>query len=73
MDENTPAASLPPLNDVWAPLVRFFFNLCFQKEDMNEAPAYADLELWTLRGRAGGLYGIIVTTRTHRCASRCLR
>ena len=27
MDENTPSASLPPLNDVWAPLIRFFFNL----------------------------------------------
>jgi len=26
MDENTPSASLPPLNDVWAPLIRFFFN-----------------------------------------------
>jgi len=26
-DENTTAASLPPLNDVRAPLVRFFFNL----------------------------------------------
>ena len=73
MDENTPAASLPLLNDVWGPLVRFFFNLCFQKEVMDEVPAYADLELWTIRGRAGGLYGIIVTTRTHRCASRCLR
>ena len=27
MDENTTAALLPPLNDVRAPLVRFFFNL----------------------------------------------
>jgi len=27
MDENTTAALLPPLNDVRAPLIRFFFNL----------------------------------------------
>jgi len=29
MDKNiaAPAASLPPLNDVWASLVKFFFNL----------------------------------------------
>ena len=41
MDENTPVASLPPLNDVWAPLVRFFFNLCFHKQAMDGACAYA--------------------------------
>ena len=72
-DENITAASLPPLNDVWAPLVRFFFNLCFQKEAMDGATAYADLELRTIRGRAWRLYGTIVTGRTRRCASRRLR
>ena len=72
MDENTTAALLPPLNDVRAPLVRFF-NLCFQKEAMDGAPAYADLELRTIRGRAWRLYGTIVTGRTRRCASRRLR
>ena len=71
--QKTPTASLPPFNDVWAPLVRFFFNLCFQNEAMDAARAYADLGLWTIRGRAGRLYGTRVMARIRRCASRRLR
>ena len=66
MDENTPVASLPPLNDAWTLLVRFFFNLqpsssfkhlsihrSIQSSRQQDRPCW-----WSARPQAAGQGGV---------------